>query len=368
MKNLLSAYLRLCLHPRHFRSTADSIMRRVPSYEEIGRLPPASTPRTRAAHGAGLSLRLRSLRLGRLPPELWGAARLSLLMGSRHDDALVPLQAAAFGAAAVGPEQAAAPPNQLPPRCELDLSNPKAIAAALDYRPRLTSAQELLCLAAPALACALLWALTAPPGVRAGYAACIALLYLALASAARAALLERGYVLVQRSERELAGPAARYRRLGRCEVHYTAAAPPPGAGAGGGAAPRAAAHCLHGFGASSFSYSFVAAPLAAALGGPVGSGGCTAPVASVPPLGIGDSAPAPPLQPLPAGDSTRHARVWSHHTPLGIAVLHNGECGHMLAVHAQAQLECGRAHSAVAEPDCPLWPPPGPGLQWGRGA
>ena len=94
------------------------------------------------------------------------------------------------------------------------------------------------------------------------HAAGMALLYAALVAAGRAWLLERQWASVQHSERDLAGSDAHYLAQGSCEVHYTLRLPPPAPDPGGGASaaaapPGVALHCLHGFGASTYSWSLV---------------------------------------------------------------------------------------------------------------
>jgi pimeloyl-ACP methyl ester carboxylesterase len=90
---------------------------------------------------------------------------------------------------------------------------------------------------------------------------------------------------VQRSERELAAADSRFFQLGGIQLHYkrrspaySALTPPPRppldpTSNGGSAAaaqqrpgsPAALVHCLHGFGASAYSWSFVQQGLADAL-------------------------------------------------------------------------------------------------------
>lgn len=63
-------------------------------------------------------------------------------------------------------------------------------------------------------------------------------------------------------EAELAGPHSRFRTLEGIKVHYTVEQPPQGASSTGSSnssssSSIAAAHCYHGFGANTFSWSFV---------------------------------------------------------------------------------------------------------------
>ena len=85
---------------------------------------------------------------------------------------------------------------------------------------------------------------------------------------------------LQRSERELAAPNSRFLLVEGCEVHYKVERPlprrPPRAPAAAAAdplppqqQPLRAVHCLHGFGASAYSWSFVQRELAGDLGATV---------------------------------------------------------------------------------------------------
>lgn len=258
----------------------------------------ATHPLVSAAAGARgparqrrLALHFRGYRLGlQVPSEMWGATALALRLAQPPGGVLsggLPPQlqrsasmlAQAFGTAAAAP----------PPSGPISADHPKSLAEALDWRPQLSSTEEWACLLAPAAACAGVYAVTAPASVQPVYGAVMALLYLLLVAFTRMWLLERQYRAVQRTERELAAADSRFFALDGIQLHYkrcTPAAPrvPPGSGdkgsddkgnggGGGGVAspgvqsspPAAVVHCLHGFGASLYSWSFVQQELANAL-------------------------------------------------------------------------------------------------------
>lgn len=145
------------------------------------------------------------------------------------------------------------------------------VAQALEFRPTLPRLHLLACLCSAAAAAAA--AFRAVPGGAWG----AALLFAVLAAASLGWLRERQFKVLQRCERDLAGPASRFHLVdGVVEYHYTQHSTVRGAQPGGDAdlqAPTAApqppllVHCVHGLGASSFSWDgFVQQDLARALG------------------------------------------------------------------------------------------------------
>lgn len=166
-----------------------------------------------------------------------------------------------------------------------------------------------------------MYAVTAPVAVQPLYAACMALLYALLIAGTRWALLERRYRVgaplpccgptaamlpacrapgcrfsaieqllalatapasadrpaccppappglqgIQRSERQLAGADSHFFPIGGIDLHYKQRLPLKGRPAGAAGGAPLALHCLHGFGASAYSWSFVQQELADALG------------------------------------------------------------------------------------------------------
>lgn len=143
------------------------------------------------------------------------------------------------------------------------------MAGALEFRPTLPRLHLLACLGGAAAAAAAAAACRVLPG--GGWSAAL-LLFALLAAAARGWLHERQFQALQRSERDLAGPTSRFHSVDGVEYHYT-----QHGGSGGSAGGRAPGsepppppllvHCVHGLGASSFSWEgFVQEELAGALG------------------------------------------------------------------------------------------------------
>ncbi|KAL4422443.1 hypothetical protein ABPG75_008640 [Micractinium tetrahymenae] len=257
--------------------------------------PPTGPPLAQAPRRQGLTLRLRGYGLGlRVPSEMWGATALALRLAQPPAGAaaavLPQLHRSASVIAQAFSSAAAAPP----PTGPVSEDHPKALAAALEWRPQLGAAEDWACLLGSATVCTVVYALTAPATVQPLYAACMGLLYLLLVAASRTWLVERQYRAIQRSEQELAGSDSRFLAVHGIQLHYkrrTPAVLPAGvagaAGAAGGVLAMAGAaagrvvgaaaavgpaedrptvvHCLHGFGASCYSWSFVQQELADAL-------------------------------------------------------------------------------------------------------
>jgi hypothetical protein len=195
-----------------------------------------------------------------VPSELWGAAQLALKLSQSLGSGQNGARGGRLSSAAAG--AAAAPPADGPPRAPA--GSPLTISEALEHAPALSLMEEGLAALVAVVFCAALYCATAPPAVRVVYALGMAAAGAAALACARAWLLERQYKAMQMSERELAGPGALFANVDGTEIHYTREVPPAAAGG-----PAVAAHCVHGFGANTFSWSFVQRELAAALGGVV---------------------------------------------------------------------------------------------------
>lgn len=186
-----------------------------------------------------------------LPPELWGAASLALRMCATKNGEHIGRAARAVTQALSAPSFAPAP------------EYPTAVAEALDYTPTLTSPDDAACLALSASLCVAVYLATAPAAFSMSYAAGMAIIFATCLFLSRGWLLERHYKALQRPERELAAKGSKFLSVEGAEVHYKRSVAER-------AAPVApAVHCLHGFGASAYSWSFIQQGLAQRLGGVV---------------------------------------------------------------------------------------------------
>lgn len=264
-------------------------LKRVGSADRLAQASTALPPAAGASHAAShrhqrrLALRFRGCRLGLpVPSEMWGAAALAARMARPSCIQPQQLHRAASAVLAQAFSAAAVPPPSGP----VSEDNPKALAEALEWQPRLSAAEEAASLLGPAAICAAVYAATAPASVQPLYATAMALLYGALVLGTHMWLVERRYKAVQRSERELAASDSCFFMAEGIQLHYKRRAPlglsrPAGIGGRGNgsmlgsqqqqqqaaaaSAPAAVVHCLHGFGASSYSWSFVQQEMADAL-------------------------------------------------------------------------------------------------------
>ena len=179
--------------------------------------------------------------------ELWGAASLALKLCKRRNSTKFATTAASSNAFVPNLSTATAVASEYP----------QSIADALNYSPKLTPIQEILSFAVSAAICMLGYYFTRPPAFSLLYAAIISALCVAVLGITRGWLLERQFKALQRSEHELSSSDALFTTIDGVELHYKKDCSPSGE-------PTAALACLHGFGASSYSWSFVQRDLACA--------------------------------------------------------------------------------------------------------
>lgn len=188
-----------------------------------------------------------------VPNELWGAASLAIkLTGNGSKLAR---------AASAHVVQALAP--AVDPTIAEDYY-PKSITEALDYSPKLTFLEDTACLIVSLILCIFFYTRTAPASFSPLYALALSALCFSSLVLSRSWLLERHFKAVQRSERDLASPDSLFLNVNGVSLHYKKAL---GNGEKDPATtdsspaldtpPNVAIHCLHGFGASLYSWSMV---------------------------------------------------------------------------------------------------------------
>jgi pimeloyl-ACP methyl ester carboxylesterase len=247
-------------------------MRRVASSDKLHDARASATSDMRSAMRSGhrrvgqMKLHLRTYGFDiRIPNDLWGAATLALQLSRRPTTtsfkrAPSPLQSSSPTTVAV-PWTAGAP------------EYPQDILDALDLAPTLTLTEDLTCFLATAAVCLLVWFFTAPPRFSPPYAIGISILGLVVLSSLRSWLLERHFAAVQRIDRDLAGPGSEFVEFEGVSLHVKRATPQTGEGYPKATtatttatttttSPSALVHCLHGFGAGVFSWSYVQKALA----------------------------------------------------------------------------------------------------------
>lgn len=183
-----------------------------------------------------------------LPNELWGAASLALKLYRQKNGTIRHKASTALAAISVSQPYDNAPGKY-----------PASVADALDYKPILSGWEETLCILVSAATAVAVYVSTHPPAFSFRYAAAMAAVCAIVLSLTRAWLLERHYKAVQRTEIELAGPGAMFIHHENVPLYVSKAVGPSSAS---GQPVQAAIHCLHGFGASTFSWSFVQQELA----------------------------------------------------------------------------------------------------------
>ncbi|KAK9817223.1 hypothetical protein WJX72_011250 [[Myrmecia] bisecta] len=225
----------------------------------------AKVQRTKSGLGLVASLGSREGLWGRVPAlgikvpnELWGACNaVSLAFAS--SSSTTQLRAASLHVSAEpGPQPSSG-------------AGVSGYAEALDFKPQLSTPQVGLTLVVAASICAVVYRWTAPATLSLSYSSCMALLFGACLAACRAVLLEMQYKAIQRTEYELRDPDSRFRMLHGLTVHYKmhqyAGHHHADLGSRSAYQPTAptAIHCYHGFGANTFSWSYVYKKLGQAL-------------------------------------------------------------------------------------------------------
>jgi pimeloyl-ACP methyl ester carboxylesterase len=198
-----------------------------------------------------------------IPNELWGAASLALKLWAPSPTST---RLSSLARPRIGDANAMA--MAMAERAEMSLTE------ALDYKPRLSMWEETLCVVIATALCA-----CATVAYRISYSslmlrlsmsprfvlAALALWAITLAII-RSLALEVHYQALQRSETELAGADSQFYDFDGVKLHLTRSS---------SVAPTHLSHfiplvhCLHGFGASIYSYSFVQDKLAKKIGGVV---------------------------------------------------------------------------------------------------
>lgn len=196
-----------------------------------------------------------------IPNELWGAAALALKLWAPSPTST---RLPSLATASNGDAKAMA----MVERAEMSLTE------ALDYKPRLSMWEETLCVVIATALCAcatiayrishssLMLQLSMSPRF---VVAALALWAITLAII-RSLALEVHYQALQRNETELAGADAHFYDFDGVKLHLTRCsfvAPTPSSRF------LPMVHCLHGFGASTYSWSFVQDKLAKKIGGVV---------------------------------------------------------------------------------------------------
>ena len=216
-----------------------------------------------------------------IPDELWGAAALAVSITKRRRSISQKLQRAASlviaqaAASFPPPPPLASPSPSSPPPSSSPI--PVSIADALDYTPTLRPWEEVTCAVVTAALCASLHTLLPPhlsiSHAPIAYAICMTLFAIVVLLILRSWVLERHYSVIQRSEKQLAGPDSKFVTIsaGTCiddkdkdgvVLHYTSSLSPLSHVAGSDdenkdkVKKEVAIHCLHGFGASCFSWQF----------------------------------------------------------------------------------------------------------------
>lgn len=196
-----------------------------------------------------------------IPNELWGAASLALKLWSP------PSPSTRLASLAAPTAKTDNNDNGNGNAMAMSLS----LSEALDYRPRLSLWEEALCMVIATALCATVMVACRSLRLCATLTprfllAAVAFWALALA-VVRSMALELHFQSLQRSESELAGADAQFFDFENVRLHITrSSAPSPSSSS---SAPLPVVHCLHGFGASTYSWSFVQDKLAKHLGGVV---------------------------------------------------------------------------------------------------
>lgn len=223
-----------------------------------------------APHGVSPQLRVHACGFNiRVPHELWGAASLALKLSRFR-------------------------PSKPPPPSELVVAPPEPaeenpvlpsgalawdVVESLDTKPNLTLWEKIACCGAAVICCLSLWYRTSPKTVfEPRYVLGMVVFASLVVLLVRGWMLERKYAKMERKEKDLAFSNSRFVKFDGVSLHVTECtspdtsvlAPAKGHKEGSEAAKESLAvwiHCLHGFGASCFSWSFIQKTLANAVQG-----------------------------------------------------------------------------------------------------
>lgn len=235
-----------------------------------------SIPRTRSSeslaaqnfHNRPANQRLRGkLQLGiggvkwvniEVPNELWGAASLAIKLTGNGSK---------FARAASAHVVQALTPAVDPTISES--YHPKSITEALEYSPKLTFLEDTACLIVSLILCIFFYARTAPASFSPLYALALVALGFSTLVLSRSWLLERYFKAIQCSERDLASSDSLFLNVNGVSLHYKKALCNGERDATTDlptfkTPPNVAIHCLHGFGASVFSWNMVQNKIATA--------------------------------------------------------------------------------------------------------
>ncbi|CAK0764500.1 hypothetical protein CVIRNUC_003164 [Coccomyxa viridis] len=194
-----------------------------------------------------------------LPDELWGAVN-AVSAGMSKSERKTFATSSAVCKAAASTQSAS----------DMDMPShlPQHIQDRLNQRPQLQGKQLALTLVLPFLTCVALTLSVGPASFSLKWSLAMGMLYIGQAALLRTLFMEQEFKALQVTEAELADGDSKFRELDGLTVHYKAAAPPGGAAKAAGGAPCGLA-MYHGFGANTFSWSFVDRRLAEELGATV---------------------------------------------------------------------------------------------------
>jgi pimeloyl-ACP methyl ester carboxylesterase len=201
-----------------------------------------------------------------VPNELWGAAALAIKLTGNGSK--LARTASAHIAHALAPT--------IDPTTAEDYY-PKSISEALDFSPKLTLFEDTACLVVSLVLTVLVYTRTTPATFSPLYALALAALCFFTLISSRSWLLERHFKAVQRSEKDLASSDSLFLKVNGVSLHYKKFLGGTGGGEKENSSPsttttglatkppvNVAIHCLHGFGASLYSWSMVQTKLATA--------------------------------------------------------------------------------------------------------
>lgn len=228
-----------------------------------------------------------------LPEPLWGAAQVALKTCSSSSSSLKTAAAAAFNPESYDTSTNDNPPaNTNTPPTSMSVRDPASLAIALSFHPILSTMQTILILSASTLLCTIIYCTIPPPHPTTTrffylpYALGMAFLFWLSITVLRYIIFERQYAARQVGEEQLACPLnSNFTDVDGVRIHYTIEQPARTKNQGDSDVEKmintesttpttttttaAAVHCLHGFGASSYSWSFVQQQLATIIQGPV---------------------------------------------------------------------------------------------------
>jgi len=200
-----------------------------------------------------------------LPEPLWGAAQVALKTCSASSSSFK-TAAAAFNPGSYN--TSSTNDNQLTTPTSMSVRDPASLAAALSFHPILSTMQTILILSASTLLCTIIYFTIPPPHLTTRffylpYALGMAFLFWLSITVFKNIIFERQYAARQVGEEQLSCPLnSKFTEIDGVKIHYTIEQPAK-------TKNEVAVHCLHGFGASSYSWSFVQQQLATIIQGPV---------------------------------------------------------------------------------------------------